>query len=120
MMRFILAVLLLFTCACGLTKQPEPEFPIRFELSVGASRRVPYAATLWFAQPDEEWREDTGRIVDVVRLEMECKGQQHGLTLARGEISNPVCGVRVKFVGFIGPKNDSATLPRAHFEITKE
>jgi hypothetical protein len=120
-MRRIGIVALLIVCGCGLTKQPEPEFPIQFELVMGASRRVPYAATLWFASPEEVWDADQNAIIPAVHAEMECKGNRHGLTLKKDQLSEPVCGVQVRLVALIEPGsrgNDSQVF-RAYFSVTK-
>jgi hypothetical protein len=106
---------------CGLTKQPEPEFPITFELGMGMGRRVPYAATLRFLTIEEGWDHSTGGVSMNAVVEMECKGKEHHLSLKKDQVSEPVCGVRVRLVGILEPErgNNPSSLPRAYFALTK-
>jgi hypothetical protein len=113
-----LVLLMVPLAACGLTKNPEPEFPIHFELTLGAMRRVPYAASIWFAQVDEEWREDKGALELAVRVEFECKGERFTRILFRGEPGEPACGVRPRLLSVTDGRADGVI--RATFELTNE
>ena len=119
MSRRALPALLLMFSGCGLTKNPEPEFPIEFELPAGAQKRVPYAATLWFAHPDEVY--ENGRIIPVAVAQMECQGQRYNLTLRADVRSEAVCGVHVKLVSILAPGSASnpSRVVRGYFSVTK-
>jgi hypothetical protein len=106
---------------CGLTRDPEPEFPLQFELPMGASRRVPYAASLWFASVEEAWDAQRNAIVPAVRAEMYCKGKTYPLMLQPDTPSAPVCGVQVRLLAIMEPGrgNNPSRVFRAHFSIAK-
>jgi len=93
------------------------------EFSLGQTRRVMAGrASVWFAQPDDEWREDLNQIVLVARVEVACKGQTFGMVVFKDRPTDPVCGIRLQLLRLDEP--DMGASPprtfRAYFRVTPE
>ena len=108
------AALLLAGC-WDPTLPPPPEKEV-FEMTVGQTKRLYGGDGLWFAQPDEEYSQDLGRIEIVARVELECKGQKFSRSVVRNRQTEPACGVRLRLLGL----QTDAPIPRATFELNRE
>lgn len=84
------------------------------EFSLGQTRRVMQGrAAVWFARPDEAWREDLGQIALGVRVEVSCKSERHGLVVFKDKPSGPRCGIRLQLLRLDEPGTEAN--PRGTF-----
>ena len=123
MRQFLIAAQLALLFSGCSSAPPAPPEPQLLELSLGQTKRVMEGrASVWFAQPDEDWREDLGQMVLGARVEVACKGQAHGLFVAKDKPSDPVCGLRLQLLRLEEP--DAGGSPpstfRAYFRVSPE
>lgn len=120
--QHVLVVVSLLCCACSPAPAPPPE-PQSLELGLGQTGRVMQGrASIWFAQPDEEWRDDLNQIVPVARVEVACKGEAFGRVVFKDKPTDPVCGIRLQLLRIEEP-DMGATPPRtfrAYFRVSPE
>jgi len=113
---------LLLLAACSSAPPPPPE-PQMVEFMLGQTRRVMQGrAAVWFAQPDEAWREDLNAIVTGVRVEVSCKGERHGLFVFQDKPSDSVCGIRLQLLRLDEPDTPANPRPvfRAYLRVSPE
>jgi len=93
------------------------------EFMLGQTRRVMQGrASVWFAQPDEAWREDLNAIAMCVRVEVSCKGERHGLVVFKNKPSDPLCGIRLQLLRLDEPGTAANPSPvfRAYLRVSPE
>jgi hypothetical protein len=112
----------LVSAACS-SAPPAPPEPQMLELSLGQTRRVMAGrASVWFAQPDEAWREDLNQIAEGARVEVACKGQTYTHMVYKDKPTDPVCGIRLQLLRLEEP-DPGASPPRtfrAYFRVSVE
>ena len=122
MTRTVAFLFALGCCACS-SAPPAPPEPQMVEFSLGQTKRVMQGrASVWFAQPDAEWREDLNLIAEGARVEVACKGQAYTHIVFKDKPTNPVCGIRLQLLRLEEP-DLSASPPRtfrAYFRISAE
>jgi hypothetical protein len=103
----LFALLVLWACQSS---------PQKTTLSIGQTKKVGGGrAYLWLATIDDAWRQDLNGIVTTANVELSCSGEKHQLDVFQDQLSEEVCGVRVRVLKFI-----SGMPPAAKFEITWE
>lgn len=122
-MTRIAALTLALVCAACSSAPPAPPEPQMVEVSLGQTKRVMQGrASVWFAQPDEEWREDLNQIAEGARVEVACKGQAYTHIVFKDKPTGPVCGIRLQLLRLEEP-DPAASPPRtfcAYFRVTAE
>jgi hypothetical protein len=122
MTRAVAFLFALGCCACSSAPSAPPE-PQMVEFSLGQTKRVMQGrASVWFAQPDEAWREDLNQVSEGARVEVACKGQAYTHMVYKDKPTDPVCGIRLQLLRLEEP-DLSASPPRtfrAYFRINAE